>query len=189
MADRRSAATIRTRRGVFATPRCRISMRSIRSLVICCATRPTPTTPCRNAICGRSVISTAFRGPAIKPWLFAILRNVCRAEYARRSGAVGGRRGGRARRRMPHRSGGKPQESPETEMLRQLDARDHPPAGGGAAGPVPRGDRAARDQRSVLPRHRRGRRRTGRHRDVASGTRALHAARGMARRKARKRSP
>ena len=26
-----------------------------------------------------------FRGPAIKPWLLAILRNVCRAEYARRS--------------------------------------------------------------------------------------------------------
>src|SRR5690242_1031980 len=26
-----------------------------------------------------------FRGPAIKPWLFAILRNVCRGEFARRS--------------------------------------------------------------------------------------------------------
>ena len=26
-----------------------------------------------------------YRGPAIKPWLFAILRNVCRAEYARRA--------------------------------------------------------------------------------------------------------
>jgi RNA polymerase sigma factor (sigma-70 family) len=26
-----------------------------------------------------------FRGSAIKPWLMAILRNVCRAEYARRS--------------------------------------------------------------------------------------------------------
>jgi RNA polymerase sigma-70 factor (ECF subfamily) len=26
----------------------------------------------------------SYRGPAIKPWLFAILRNVCRAEYARR---------------------------------------------------------------------------------------------------------
>ena len=29
-----------------------------------------------------------FRGPAIKPWLFAILRNVCRGEFARRSGVV-----------------------------------------------------------------------------------------------------
>jgi RNA polymerase sigma-70 factor (ECF subfamily) len=31
-----------------------------------------------------------FRGGAIKPWLLAILRNVCRAEYARRSGTVVG---------------------------------------------------------------------------------------------------
>ena len=29
-----------------------------------------------------------FRGQAIKPWLMAILRNVCRAEYARRSGPM-----------------------------------------------------------------------------------------------------
>jgi RNA polymerase sigma-70 factor (ECF subfamily) len=27
-----------------------------------------------------------YRGPAMKPWLFAILRNVCRAEQARRAG-------------------------------------------------------------------------------------------------------
>jgi RNA polymerase sigma-70 factor (ECF subfamily) len=27
-----------------------------------------------------------YRGPAIKPWLFAILRNICRTEFARRSG-------------------------------------------------------------------------------------------------------
>ena len=31
-----------------------------------------------------------FRGGAIKPWLLAILRNVCRAEYARRAGALVG---------------------------------------------------------------------------------------------------
>ena len=29
----------------------------------------------------------SYRGPAIKPWLFAILRNICRGEFARRSGA------------------------------------------------------------------------------------------------------
>jgi RNA polymerase sigma-70 factor (ECF subfamily) len=29
----------------------------------------------------------SYRGPAIKPWLLAILRNVCRAEYARRAGS------------------------------------------------------------------------------------------------------
>ncbi len=28
-----------------------------------------------------------YRGPAMKPWLFAILRNVCRAEFARRASA------------------------------------------------------------------------------------------------------
>jgi RNA polymerase sigma factor (sigma-70 family) len=27
----------------------------------------------------------SYRGPQMKPWLFAILRNVCRAEYARRA--------------------------------------------------------------------------------------------------------
>src|SRR4051812_26534202 len=26
----------------------------------------------------------SYRGPAIKPWLFAILRNICHAEFARR---------------------------------------------------------------------------------------------------------
>ena len=30
-----------------------------------------------------------YRGPAMKPWLFAILRNVCHAEYARRASAPG----------------------------------------------------------------------------------------------------
>ena len=29
----------------------------------------------------------SYRGPAMKPWLFAILRNVCRAEFARRAGS------------------------------------------------------------------------------------------------------
>jgi len=30
----------------------------------------------------------SYRGPAMKPWLFAILRNVCRAEYARRASSA-----------------------------------------------------------------------------------------------------
>src|ERR1700753_1981622 len=29
----------------------------------------------------------SYRGPAMKPWLFAILRNVCRAEFSRRAAA------------------------------------------------------------------------------------------------------
>src|SRR3979409_1801243 len=30
----------------------------------------------------------SYRGPAMKPWLFAILRNVCRAEFARRASSA-----------------------------------------------------------------------------------------------------
>jgi RNA polymerase sigma-70 factor, ECF subfamily len=68
-----------------------------------------------------------FRGPAIKPWLFAILRNVCRGEFARRSGAL---------HSIDHSVDGEtnededavsplwqePQVSPETEVLHQRDA-------------------------------------------------------------------
>src|SRR4051812_38139721 len=32
----------------------------------------------------------SYRGPAMKPWLFAILRNVCRAEFARRASSPTG---------------------------------------------------------------------------------------------------
>jgi RNA polymerase sigma-70 factor, ECF subfamily len=61
-----------------------------------------------------------YRGPAMKPWLFAILRNVCRSEFVRRSGVA---------------IDGQAEEdedavllwqeaplSPETDMLRQWDA-------------------------------------------------------------------
>jgi RNA polymerase sigma-70 factor, ECF subfamily len=68
-----------------------------------------------------------FRGPAIKPWLFAILRNVCRGEFARRSGAL---------HYIDHSVDDEaneaedavsplwqePQVSPETEMVHQRDA-------------------------------------------------------------------
>src|SRR6266581_47258 len=68
-----------------------------------------------------------FRGPAIKPWLFAILRNVCRGEFARRSSGL---------HYIDHSVDGKtnededavsplwqePQVSPETEVLHQRDA-------------------------------------------------------------------
>src|SRR3954467_3792252 len=30
----------------------------------------------------------SYRGPAMKPWLLAILRNVCRAEFARRASSA-----------------------------------------------------------------------------------------------------
>ena len=62
-----------------------------------------------------------FRGPAMKPWLFAILRNVCRSEFARRSGPVR-----LADSEAHEREDAVPlwQEQPatqETEMLRQRD--------------------------------------------------------------------
>jgi RNA polymerase sigma-70 factor (ECF subfamily) len=63
-----------------------------------------------------------FRGGAIKPWLLAILRNICRAEYARRSNTVVGLGD----------SGDPPddaaplwneaRERPDAAALRQLDA-------------------------------------------------------------------
>jgi RNA polymerase sigma-70 factor (ECF subfamily) len=65
-----------------------------------------------------------FRGPAIKPWLFAILRNVCRGEFARRSGALhydppsDGEASGEDATPLWQ----EPQGSPETEMLQQRDA-------------------------------------------------------------------
>jgi RNA polymerase sigma factor (sigma-70 family) len=64
-----------------------------------------------------------YRGPAMKPWLFAILRNVCRAEYARRasSPATG------VIEDMPESAEQAPlwheaQETPEAQMLRDREA-------------------------------------------------------------------
>jgi len=68
-----------------------------------------------------------FRGSAIKPWLFAILRNVCRGEFARRSAAL---------HHIDHSVDAEadeeedavkplwqePEASPEAEMLHQRDA-------------------------------------------------------------------
>ena len=64
----------------------------------------------------------SYRGPAMKPWLLAILKNVCVAEFARRS-----------RQPVPAASAEddapleevpmwqEPQASPETELLRRFD--------------------------------------------------------------------
>ncbi len=64
----------------------------------------------------------SYRGPAMKPWLLAILRNVCNAEFARRAALP-----------MPPESGAgdpaadeaarwqEPQRSPEAELLRRHD--------------------------------------------------------------------
>ena len=63
----------------------------------------------------------SYRGPAIKPWLFAILRNVCRAEFARRASSPA------TTDDLPDDAGQTPlwretQETPEAQVLRQRDA-------------------------------------------------------------------
>jgi RNA polymerase sigma-70 factor, ECF subfamily len=64
-----------------------------------------------------------YRGPAMKPWLFAILRNVCRTEFGRRSGVALTFDG-----EIEEDNDATPlwQEaavSPEAEVLRQRDAK------------------------------------------------------------------
>jgi RNA polymerase sigma-70 factor (ECF subfamily) len=63
-----------------------------------------------------------YRGPAMKPWLFAILRNVCRAEFARRASAPS-----TAMDDSPDAAEQPPlwheeQATPEAQMLRDRDA-------------------------------------------------------------------
>ncbi|AWM00252.1 sigma-70 family RNA polymerase sigma factor [Bradyrhizobium amphicarpaeae] len=63
----------------------------------------------------------SYRGPAMKPWLFAILRNVCNAEYARRAHRPS------ALEDTPNAAEQTPiwqesEASPETEVLRNRDA-------------------------------------------------------------------
>ena len=64
----------------------------------------------------------SYRGPAIKPWLFAILRNVCRAEFARRASSPTDTIDD-----VPDDAEQTPlwreaQETPEAQLLRQRDA-------------------------------------------------------------------
>jgi RNA polymerase sigma-70 factor (ECF subfamily) len=64
----------------------------------------------------------SYRGPAMKPWLFAILRNVCRAEYARRAAApatsIDDTPDAAEQTPLWHEE----QRTPETEMLREREA-------------------------------------------------------------------
>jgi len=62
-----------------------------------------------------------YRGPAMKPWLFAILRNVCNAEYARRAhrhSAIEDTPGAAEQTPIWQET----EASPETEVLRSRDA-------------------------------------------------------------------
>ncbi len=63
-----------------------------------------------------------YRGPSMKPWLFAILRNVCRAEYARRASSPT-----TAMQEVPESAEQppiwhEPAETPESSMLKRRDA-------------------------------------------------------------------
>ena len=63
-----------------------------------------------------------FRGGPIKPWLLAILRNVCRAEYARRGALASVQAEGVEEADLASESlWGATDESPEAETLRRLD--------------------------------------------------------------------
>src|SRR3984893_19446798 len=112
---------MRTRHGAFATPRCRISMTSTRSPAICCAADADDAV--QECYLRAFRHFDGFRGQAakpslIKPWWMAILRNVCRAEFARRSGAAG--EGVEvAEDALPLWQ--EPASSPETAILRQRD--------------------------------------------------------------------
>ena len=88
-----------------------------------------------------------YHGPAIKPWLFTILRNVCNAEFARRSKVQLRNTECDAETledTAPLWQEGR--DTPETELLRELDAANNPPARCGASDETPGGDRAARNQ-------------------------------------------
>jgi RNA polymerase sigma-70 factor (ECF subfamily) len=64
----------------------------------------------------------SYRGPAIKPWLFAILRNVCRGEFARRSGAPLNMGGDMDAEEDTAPLWQEEQASPETQIVHEHDA-------------------------------------------------------------------
>lgn len=64
----------------------------------------------------------SYRGPAMKPWLFAILRNVCRNEYARRAGTQTGATEDVADSAEATPLWHEAPETPEAQMLREKDS-------------------------------------------------------------------
>jgi RNA polymerase sigma factor (sigma-70 family) len=64
----------------------------------------------------------AYRGPAMKPWLLAILRNVCRTEFARRAAAPTGAIDDVANEAEQMPLWSEPQPTPETQMVRSVEA-------------------------------------------------------------------
>jgi len=64
----------------------------------------------------------SYRGPAMKPWLFAILRNVCHAEYARRASAPTADIDDVAESAGQTPLWSEAPDTPETQLLRGADA-------------------------------------------------------------------
>jgi RNA polymerase sigma-70 factor (ECF subfamily) len=63
-----------------------------------------------------------YRGPAMKPWLFAILRNVCRAEFARRAASPSSPNDDTPESAEQTPLWHEEQQTPEAELLRERDA-------------------------------------------------------------------
>ena len=63
-----------------------------------------------------------YRGPAIKPWLFAILRNVCRAEFSRRASSPSDTIDEVTEKAEQPPLWREAQQTPESEMVRDSDA-------------------------------------------------------------------
>ena len=64
----------------------------------------------------------SYRGPAMKPWLFAILRNVCHAEFARRASSPTAAIEDVAEDAEQTPLWSEAPETPEAHVLRQRDA-------------------------------------------------------------------
>ena len=64
----------------------------------------------------------SYRGPAMKPWLLAILRNVCRAEFARRANTGVSPVEDIAADEQAIPLWHETQDNPETQVLRRRDA-------------------------------------------------------------------
>jgi RNA polymerase sigma-70 factor, ECF subfamily len=63
----------------------------------------------------------SFRGPAMKPWLLAILRNVCNAEFARRTAQPAASPAAEEDRSADEPLWQEPPPSPETELINRHD--------------------------------------------------------------------
>jgi RNA polymerase sigma-70 factor (ECF subfamily) len=63
-----------------------------------------------------------YRGPEMKPWLFAILRNVCRTEYARRASAPSTTLDDTPETAEQPPMWHEEQQTPETAVLKDRDA-------------------------------------------------------------------